>query len=112
MSTTDHLFRIANRLGKVPAGSLAADEAVHEALGLAGPVLRYTRDDTVARGLVPAGFEWMDLVHSAGAVYAACRRSGMDGDLQHPHHGSWAATLPLAMCATLVRVHAALVGMR
>jgi hypothetical protein len=54
----------------------------------------------------------MDPVYSAGAVYAACRRSGMDGDLQHPHHGQWGTTLPLAMCGAVVRVHAALVRMR
>jgi hypothetical protein len=56
VSTTDRLFRIADRLANVEAGSVAADEAVYEALGLVGPVLPYTRDDTVARGLLTAGF--------------------------------------------------------
>jgi hypothetical protein len=35
----DHLIRIVDRLGQVEAGSIAADQTTHTALGLAGPVL-------------------------------------------------------------------------
>jgi hypothetical protein len=98
VTSFDRLFRIANRLGQVPAGSLLADLAIHEALGLVGVAMPYTRNEAAARSLLPDGFEWMPSTYSGGTVYAACRRSGMDGEQRHPHYGSWATTLPLAMC--------------
>jgi hypothetical protein len=53
----DYLIRLANRLAKVEAGSPAADQAIHAALGRSGPVLPYTRDDAAVRELLPEGFE-------------------------------------------------------
>jgi hypothetical protein len=72
----DRFIRIADRLGEVTAGSLLADLTIHEALGLAGVVMPYTRNEAAARGLLPAGFEWLPSTYSSGTVYAACRRSG------------------------------------
>ena len=99
------LLRIADRLGDVDAGGSTADKTIHQALGLAGPVQAYTSDDDVARSLLPAGFEWLPPVYSAGAIYAACRRAGVDGDLLHPHAGQWGRTLALAMCGAVMRGH-------
>jgi hypothetical protein len=105
----DRLIRIADRLGEVAAGSIEADRTIHDALGLAGPVQPYTREEAAARGLLPPGFEWRLPTYSSGKVYAACRRSGMDGEWPHPHHGQWGPTLPLAMCGAVMRANAALV---
>jgi hypothetical protein len=57
---------------------------------------------------VNPGFEWLPSTY-AGRVYAACRRSGIDGELPYPHHGQWGATLPLAKCGAEMRAHATLV---
>lgn len=51
----DRLLRIADRLGKVEAGSEAADRAIHEALGLAWAVKSYTTDEATTLTLLPRG---------------------------------------------------------
>ena len=104
----DQLLRIADRLGQVPAGSVAADETIHRALGRAGPAPPYTTDMTAARTLLPPGFvELEDPTYMADAVYAACRRAGIDRDgLPFPHHGGWGATMPLALCHAAARAQA------
>src|SRR3954470_5099539 len=104
----NRLLRIADQLGQVPAGSLLADLAIHDALGLIGVAMPYTRNEAAARSLLPPGFEWLPSTYSGGAVYAACRRSGQDGEWPHPHHGQWGAALPLAMCGAVVRAYAGL----
>jgi hypothetical protein len=51
-------------------------------------------------------------MYMTDAVYAACRRAGIDRDglpFPFPHHGSWGATLPLALCGACVRAQASLV---
>jgi hypothetical protein len=106
--TFDRLIRIAYRLGQVRAGSPAADQAIHQALDRSGPVLAYTTAEDAARSLLPAGFELLPATYAGGAVYAACRRIGTDGELPHPHHGQWGTTLPLAICGACLRVYAAL----
>jgi hypothetical protein len=105
----DRFIRIADRLGQVAAGSLLADLAIHKALGLAGVVMPYTRNEVAARSLLPAGFEWLPSTYSGGVVYAACRRSGIDGAWPYPPHGQWGATLALALCGAVMRANAALV---
>jgi hypothetical protein len=105
----DRFIRIAERLGEVTAGSLLADLAIHDALGLAGVVIPYTRNEAAARSLLPAGFEWLPPHYSGPVVYAACRWSGMNGERPYPHHGQWGSTLPLAMCGAVMRAHAGLV---
>ena len=104
------MLRIADRLGKVSAGSAEADEAIHQALGRAGPAPPYTTDMEAARTLLPPGFvELGDPMYTADAVYAACRRAGIDrSGLPFPHHGGWGATLPLALCHACVRAQASL----
>lgn len=104
----DHLIRIASRLGKVLAGSAEADRAIHEALSRAGPILPYTTTKSAAAVLLPPGFEWREPVYAAGAVYASCKRSEMDGEYPYPHHGQWASTEALAMCAAVLRAWATL----
>ena len=97
------LIRIADRLAKVEAGSDAADQAIHEAIGRAGLALPYTTAKAAAAALLPPGFEWREPVYAAGSVYASCKRSGMDGEYPYPHHGQWASTEALAMCAAVLR---------
>jgi hypothetical protein len=104
------LIRIAELLSQATTGSLEADLTIHEALGLAGPVLRYTHEGWVARGLLPAGFEWMPPTYTSGKIYAGCRRSRARGEWPHSCHGQWGATLPLAMCGAVMRANAALVA--
>ena len=106
--TFDRLIHIADRLGQVQAGSPAADQAIHQALDRSGPVLAYTAAEDAAQSLLPAGFELLPAIYAGGAVYAACRRSGTDGELPHPHHGQWGTTLPLAICGACLRTYAAL----
>jgi hypothetical protein len=82
---------------------------VHAAIGRAGVVLPYTRNEASARGLLPDDFEWMDPTYSGGTVYAACRRSGTGADgFPYLHYGQWGRTLPLAMCGAVVRAYAGL----
>jgi hypothetical protein len=97
------LIRIAFRLSQLEAGSDAADRTIHDALGLSGAVRSYTTSEAAARSLLPDGFEWMQPIHSAGAVYAACRRRGTGGDLPSPHYGAWGRTTPLAACSAVIR---------
>ena len=104
----DRLIRIADRLGQVQAGSPAADQAIHQTLDRSGPVLTHTTAEEAAQSLLPAGFELLPATYTGGAVYAACRRIGMDGELPHPHHGQWGTTLPLAICGACLRAYAAL----
>ena len=87
------LIRIAIRLGKVTAGSRDADHAIQAALGLPGEAPAYTSDEAAARGLLPAGFEWHASSFASDAVYATCRRAGLDGNLPHPHHEQWGRRL-------------------
>lgn len=105
--TFDLLIRIADRLSQVSTGSPEADRAIHDAFGRDGPVLPFTREEQVARLLLPAGFEWRDPVHSPKAVYASCRRVGLDGGFPYPHHGQWSQTPALAMSGAVLRVRAA-----
>ncbi|WP_090665246.1 hypothetical protein [Belnapia rosea] len=110
MISFDRLFRIANRLGQVSAGSAEADHFIHDVLGRAGPVLPYTTETSAAEQLLPPGFEWMPSVHSAGKTYAACCRSGLAADgLSHPHIGHWGRTVPLAICGAALRAWALVV---
>jgi hypothetical protein len=104
----NRFLRIADRLAKVEAGSGAADQAIHEATGQAGPVLPYTTEASAAAQLLPPGFEWQDATYAGGRVYASCRRIGMDGPWHHPHHGQWARTLPLSVCGAAMRAWAKL----
>ena len=106
--TFDQLIHIADRLGQVQAGSPAADQAIHQTLNLSGPVLAYTTAEDAAQSLLPAGFELLPAIFGGGAIYAACRRSGTDGELPHQHHGQWGTTLPLAICGACLRAYAAL----
>jgi hypothetical protein len=103
MTSFSRLIRIADRLAKVEAGSAAADQAIHDAIGRAGQVLPYTTRDEAAQRLLPPDFEWMAVTYSAGWVYAPCRRSGLDNGMSHPHHGQWGRTLPLSMCGAAMR---------
>jgi hypothetical protein len=106
--TFDRLIHIADRLGQVQAGSPEADQAIHQALDRSGPVLTYTTSEEAAQNLLPAGFELLPATFGSGAVYAACQRSGTDGELPHQHHGQWCTTLPLAICGACLRAHAGL----
>jgi hypothetical protein len=72
-------------------------------------VLAYSREEPAARSLLPAGFEWRPPHYIGPLIYAACRRSGMDGEWPYPHHGQLGRTLPLAMCGAVMRACAALV---
>jgi hypothetical protein len=109
LTRLDRLIRIADRLAKVEAGSVVADQTIQDALGRAGPVLSYTTDEAATRTLLPPGFEWMDITPTAGWIYAPCRRSGVGPDgMLHPHHGQWGRTLPLAMCGAVLRAWAML----
>ena len=101
-------LRIATRLGKLQAGSVEADGVIHEVLGRRGTVLPYTTSEEAARGLLPAGFEWMAPVHSAGTVYMSCRRVGAEDRYPYPHHGAWGRTTPLAACGAAMRAYAKL----
>jgi hypothetical protein len=108
MTQSARLLRIADRLAQVDAGTPAADQAIHQALGRTGPVLPYTTDVAAVRGLLPSGFEWLATVYSAGWVYEACRCVGLDEGLPHPHHGQWGRTTPLAACRAVIRAYARL----
>ena len=106
----DRLLGIADHLGKTATGSLLADEAIHEAVGRLGPVQPYTTSEASARTLLPPGFEWVAITPSAGWIYAPCRRAGIDAKgLPYPHHGQWAQTIPLSLCAGVLRTWAMLV---
>ena len=102
------MIHIADRLGQVQAGSPAADQAIHQALDRSGPVLTYTTAEDAAQSLLPAGFELLPATFGGGAVYAACRRIGMDGELPHRTMGSGGTTLPLTICGACLRAYAAL----
>ena len=105
----DRLLCIADRLGKMAAGSVLADEAIHEAVGRLGPVQPYTTSEASARTLLPPGFEWLAITPTAGWIYAPCRRAGVgDGGLPFPHHGQWCRTIPLSLCAGALRAWAML----
>jgi hypothetical protein len=108
MDRFDRLILIADRLAKIRVGSTVADSTIHDALNRSGPGLPYTTDAAAARSLLPPGFEWRDPVYSSGFVYASCRRSGMDGEWPHPHHGQWGPTRPLSMCGAVLRAWAML----
>jgi hypothetical protein len=103
------IIHIAERLGQVTTGSPEADLTIHEALGLDGPVLRYTQEGWAARGLLPVGFEWMPPTYTGGKIYAGCRRSRVGGGWPHSRHGQWGHTPPLAMCGAAMRAYATLV---
>ncbi len=105
----DHLIRITDRLAKIEAGSAAADDTIHAAVGQAGPAPAYSTNEAAARTLLPPGFEWMPATPAAGGVYAPCRRAGLDtGRLSYPHHGQWGRTLPLSLCGSAMRAWAML----
>lgn len=109
MTHSDRLIGVASRLGKVGVGSTATDAAIYEVLGLAGPVQPYSTSERVARTLLPPGFEWMFVMHSARSVYAPCRCAGADAEgLAYPHHGQWASTTSLALCGAALRAWAML----
>ena len=92
------------------AGSVLADEAIHEAVGRLGPVQPYSTSEASARTLLPPGFEWLAITPTAGWIYAPCRRVGAGDDgLPLPHHGQWCQTIPLSLCAGVLRAWAMLV---
>lgn len=109
MSTFDRLMSIADQLGKMEIGNPVADRFIHDALGRAGPVLAYSRNEAAAGLLLPGGFVWCETTYSSGLVYASCQRRGPDGDQSHPHHGQWAKTPELAMCGAALRAYAAMI---
>ena len=98
------LIRIADRLRELPAGTAAADAAIHRALGLPGEPRPYTSDEAALRTLLPDGFEMYVSISVADAVYGVVTRAG---DRDYPHHGQWGATPVLALCGALMRAHAA-----
>jgi hypothetical protein len=100
----ERLIRIADRLRELPAGTAAADAAIHRALGLPGEPRAYTTDEAALRTLLPEGFEMYVSIGVADAVYGVVTRAG---DRDYPHHGQWGATPVLAMCGALMRAHAA-----
>lgn len=105
----NRLLRIVRRLGEVAAGSPEANAAIHEAVGLAGPVKPYTTDEAAARILLPSGFEWLQITYTAGWMYAPCRHAGISEDgLAHPHHGQRGPTIPLSFCGGILRTWATL----
>ena len=106
MTRYDRLLSTADRLRRLPAGSVTADAFIHEVLGLAGPVLPYTHDEAAARLLLPPGFEADWPTSIAGEVYGAVSRKGLLDGLPHPHHGQWGATRALALCGAATRAHA------
>jgi hypothetical protein len=108
VTSFNHLIRIADRLGEVTAGSSAADLTIHLAIEREGHVLSYTSHEGAAWGLLPPSFEWIPSTYAGHRVYAACRRSGLDGEWPHPHYGQWGRTLPLAMCGAVIRAYATL----
>ncbi len=109
MTARDRLFRIADRLREVPAGSAEADEVIHQALGRVGHAPPYTMDMEAARTLLPPGFVEPGVpMYVTDAVYVACRRAGIDRGLPFPHHGGWGATPPWAMCNAFIRAQASL----
>jgi hypothetical protein len=109
-SSYARLLAFADRLHDLPAGSAAADVAIHEALGRSGAAPPYTRDDAAARSLLPAGFEEIPGAFStAGRVSAGLRRCGLHEGLPHSAHSQAGATSPLAFCGSALRAWAMLV---
>ena len=105
----DRLLRIADRLKQVVAGSTAADQVIHAALGRSGVVPAYTTEEEAARTLLPPDFEWLAITPTAGWIYAPCRRAGVGDDgLPFPHHGQWCQTILLSLCAGVLRAWAML----
>ncbi|MDQ3989362.1 MAG: hypothetical protein M3291_09240 [Actinomycetota bacterium] len=104
LASFERLIRIADRLCELPAGTTAADAAIHRALGLPGEPGAYTTDEAALRTLLPEGFEMFISTGLASAVYGVVTRAG---DRDYPHHGQWGATPVLAMCGALMRAHAA-----
>ena len=104
LASFERLIRIADRLRELPAGSAAADAAIHRALGLPGEPGAYTSDEAALRTLLPDGFEMYVSISVADAVYGVVTRAG---DRDYPHHGQWGATPVLALCGALMRAHAA-----
>ncbi len=72
----ERLIRIADRLRELPAGTAAADAAIHRALGLPGEPGAYTSDEAALRTLLPEGFEMYVSIGVADAVYGAVARAG------------------------------------
>jgi hypothetical protein len=75
---------IADRLRRLTAGSAEADNYIHRALGRAGPVLPYTRDEAAARLLLPPGFDCDWPTSIAGEIYAVVWRKGLLDGLLYP----------------------------
>ena len=98
------LIRIAKRLGQIELGIITADIAIHQALSRPGAILHYTTDEEAARTLLPPGFEWMQITFTANWMYTPCRRAGIGADgLAYPHLGQWCQTIPLSLCAGVLR---------
>ncbi len=74
------LICLADWLAKVGAGSVSANETMDAAVGLAGPVLRYSAKEATARRLVPSEFEGMPATYAAGGISALCLLSGLGTD--------------------------------
>ena len=104
MTPFERFLRIADRLRELPAGTAAADAAIHRALGLPGEPRAYTSDEAALRTLLPGGFEMHIATNIGGAFYAVVTRAG---GRDYPHHGQWGATPVLAMCGALMRACAA-----
>jgi len=100
----ERLIRIADRLRELPAGTAAADAAIHRALDLPEEPRAYTSDEAALRTLLPDGFEAYISTGIGGAVYGVVTRAS---DRNYPHHGQWGATPVLAMCGALMRAYAA-----
>ena len=104
VTSFERFLRIADCLRELPAGTAAADAAIHRALGLPGEPGAYTSDEAALRTLLPEGFEMRTSIEADGKIYGSVTRAG---DRDYPHHGQWGATPVLAMCGALMRACAA-----
>ena len=111
MSRRALLLAYADRLHDLAAGSVVADAAIHQALGLRGKASAYTRADAAARSLLPLGFnERPGSFPSVGRVSASLRRPGLHEGLPHGSHSQSGATFALAFCGAALRAWAMLEG--
>ncbi len=74
MTPFARLIRIADRLRELPAGTAAADAAIHRALDLPGEPRPYSTNEAALRALLPDGFEAYISTGIGGAVYGVVAR--------------------------------------
>jgi hypothetical protein len=111
MSRRALLLAYADRLHDLAAGSVSADGAIHQALGLRGKAPPYTSDDAAARSLMPPGFEERaGSFPSVGRVSASLGRPGLHNGLPYGSHSQSGATFALAFCGAALRAWALLAG--